>query len=764
MNDIFDKMNKEELLYELHSAQKKITDYEKIFSRNIPLNECKKILGKYENFDKLIYSVSSKILSNPINQMEEAVVSALKFIANYTESVRCTVYLFSENFKTIYNAYEWTALDSETMQDKMPKCDISEFKNFTKYIMERKTIVLGNPAQVPEEAVAEKKWFAEMGFRPTIMVPLIYDGALSGILGVYGKRDETKNWDPQLGEQLHLVAEIIMSGINLKKNNDDLKTAERKFGEFFKRANAGNVILNKAGGIVSINPVFARITGYTEEELKKLDKKDLVHPDDWRSAEQLIERIYNGEINEYIKETRLIRKNGTLIWTNFSVAAIKNSKDEITNLICVVTDITDEVRNKQAIEGIIKSSSSKRGKMFFESMVKELAYVLNASYAFVGEIKFYNEKFISTLAICNKREIVDNIEFQVSSSPIKMVFEQGLCSIPCSAREEFPDDIFVRESNIDCYIAVPLYDMKEEIIGVMGVLFEDNCLSTEFAESILYLFATRTANELERMYNEKAMEKLNHQLNEKNEELAQIIYVTSHDLRSPLVNVKGFSTELNNSVHDIKELLEKENLSENCRKEFDMIYDEEINEYVGFISSSVDKMDSLLSGLLRLSRLGRAAVMFDEHDANILLEEVLQTFEFQVKEKNINIIMNELPEIYGDKIQLNQVFSNIIDNAIKYSDPKKDSLIEISGVKTSDGVEIQIKDNGIGIAEKDQPRVFEIFHRIAPKDDNGLGLGMALVKKIMERHSGAIWLTSEWKTGTSFFIKLPCKKLELLSD
>jgi len=761
MNNIFDIMNKDELLFELHSALRKIADYEKIFSGNLPLNNCKKIIGQYKNFDKLIYSVSSRIISSPVCQMEKGIVSALEQVANYTETTRCTVYLFSDDFKKIYNAYEWTAIDSENMQDKIPELDISEFKNFTDHIRKKEIIILGNPEQIPVEAIAEKKWYSQIGFRPTIMVPLIYDGALSGILGVFGRKNERKNWSQQLGKQLHLVAEIIMSGVNIKKNDENLKIAEKNFCEFFRRANAGNVILNRSGKIVDVNPAFAKITGYKEEELKKLDKKDLVFSDDWRSTSQLLEKVFTGEINEYVKKTRLIRNDGSVIWTNFSVAAIKNSKNEIINLICVVTDITTEIKNKQAIEGIIKSSSAKTGKKFFESMVKELAYVLNASYAFVGEIKFYDEKFVSTLAICNKRKIIENIEFRVNTSPVKMVFEQGFCSIHCDVNKKFPKDIFVKESKVESYIAIPLFDMREEIIGVMGVLFENDCNSTNLAESILYLFATRTANELERMYNEKAMAKLNQQLNEKNEELAQIIFVTSHDLRSPLVNVKGFSTELTNSIDNIKKIIESEPLSDNCKEELGVIYNEEIKESVGFINSSVDKMDSLLSGLLRLSRLGRAAVMFDEHNANNIFEEVLRTFEFQIKEKNIKIILNDLPQIYGDKIQLNQVFSNIIDNAIKYSDPGKKLVIEISGKKINEEVEIEIKDSGIGIEEKYLPKVFEIFHRIEPKDDNGLGLGMALAKKIMERHSGSIKLVSEIKKGTSFFVKLPCKRLVL---
>lgn len=758
MKDKYEKMERGELLYELRKAQKKIGDYENIYSKNIQLNECKEVLSHYENYDKLIYLISSKIVNIPIDQIEIGIIDSLKLIANFTETVRCTVYLFSPDLNKIHNTYEWAAFGAEAMKDISPSFEIQKFTYFSKCIRNKEEIILGNLEDLPEDAIGEKEWYKKSGFRPTIMVPLLSDGSFSGILGVYGKEGETKNWNTQLGKQLHLIADIVMSAINIKKSEDELKIAERNFKEFFEQAIVGNVIFDNEGKCKNVNDTFANLTGYSKDELSEMKIKDLVHIDDWTETNYRLKKIYKSEISEFTQEIRLVRKNGKIIWTNFSLTSIKNSSETISGMVGVITDITEQIKNKQAIEGIIKSSSTKSGKMFFETLVKELSYVLNSDYAFVGEINCFNEEYISTLAICENKEIIDNVEFPVSGSPVEIVLEQGLCSIPCDTNLQYPNDIFIKEFEIKCFISIPLFDSKEEIIGVMGAMYKANCQSTDFAEFIMYLFASRTANELERMKNERSMENLNHQLNDKNEELAQIIFVTSHDLRSPLVNVKGFSTELNNSVKEIKEILKSESISPKAKKELDLIFTEDMDEFIGFINSSIDKMDSLLSGLLRLSRLGRAAVIFDTHDSNILLDEVLQTFEFQIQENDIDVMIHKLPKIYGDKIQLNQVFSNIIDNAIKYSDPNKKRRIEISGEEILNNVVFQIKDNGIGIEEKEQARVFEIFHRISPKDEDGLGLGMALVKKIMERHTGKIWLTSEYQKGTTFYVKLPIKK------
>lgn len=758
MTDIYERMEREELLYELRSAQKKIEDYEKIFSKNIQLNECKEILAHYENFDKLIYHISSKIVNIPIQETDEGIRQSLKLLVKYTDTVRSTIYLFNSDYSQIINSYEWSAYDAEAMRSVRPVFNVKQFQFFAKAFSTREIVMLGNLNDLPDDAEGERKFYGETGFRPTIMVPLINDGTLAGILGIYGRKDEIKEWNPQLAKQLHLIGDIIMSAINMKKSENELKTIERKFEEYFDRAFVGNVILDLDGKFINVNQKFADIIGYTKEEVLLIKSIDVIHPDDWNEYTGLINNLVNYKIENTSFDVRIIRKDKKIIYANLAIAAVRNIKDEISNLICVAIDITSETKNRQAIEGIIKSSSSKSGKMFFETMVKELSHVLNSNYAFVGEIKTHNEGYISTLAICDNKEIIDNIEFQIAGSPIQQIFEQGLSSVPSDIQTLYPEDILVKEFDLKCYIAVPLYNSKEEIIGVMGAMFTEECQSTEFAEFVLYLFASRTANELERMKNEEAMELLNMQLNEKNEELSQIIYVTSHDLRSPLVNVKGFSAELNTSLEDILEIIENEPISEDSRNEIDIIRKEEISEYVGFINSSIDKMDSLLSGLLRLSRLGRAAILFDHHDTNVLVSEVLQTFEFQIKENEIDVEIGELPEIYGDKIQLNQVFSNIIDNAIKYSDPERKNKIVVSGEKKLNCVVYKIQDQGIGIQDKDQSRVFEIFHRIAPKDENGIGLGMSLVKKIIERHSGSIWLESVWQKGTSFYVKLPLKR------
>ena len=166
-------------------------------------------------------------------------------------------------------------------------------------------------------------------------------------------------------------------------------------------------------------------------------------------------------------------------------------------------------------------------------------------------------------------------------------------------------------------------------------------------------------------------------------------------------------------------------------------------------------MDSLLSGLLRLSRLGRAALTIKELDMNKLLSDIVETFEYKIKEKGITPQIGELPPCLGDETQINQVFSNLVDNSLKYLDPHRTGTIKISGRKENGQAVYYVEDNGIGIAEEHRDRIYEIFHRLNPEEGTGEGLGLSIARRILDRHAGKIWVESAPDKGSKFFVVLP---------
>jgi len=250
-------------------------------------------------------------------------------------------------------------------------------------------------------------------------------------------------------------------------------------------------------------------------------------------------------------------------------------------------------------------------------------------------------------------------------------------------------------------------------------------------------------------------ERLNIDLAQKNKELEQIVYVTSHDLRSPLVNVQGFTKELDYSLKDLASAVNSEDVPADVKEKVAFILEEEIPEAMQYIHTSTSKMDSLLSGLLRLSRLGRAALTIKKLDMDGLISDVTSAFEFQVKEAGVKLEISQLPPCKGDATQINQVFSNLLSNAMKYLAPARPGIIKISGYKENEQSVYCVEDNGIGIAQQHQEKIFEIFHQLEPDTSAGEGLGLTIVSRILDRHSGKIWLESEPGKGSKFFISLP---------
>ncbi|MGR3293184.1 MAG: ATP-binding protein [Candidatus Scalindua sp.] len=271
-----------------------------------------------------------------------------------------------------------------------------------------------------------------------------------------------------------------------------------------------------------------------------------------------------------------------------------------------------------------------------------------------------------------------------------------------------------------------------------------------YIEGIISDITERTRNEQER-------ERLFLEVEYKNKEMEQIIYVTSHDLRSPLLNIQGFSRELQASLEQMVAILRESDVSDELRAKFAEPLDGDIPDALKFILTSSSKMDKLLSGLLRISRMGRASIKIQELEMNRHISEVIETYEYKIKIANVKIQIDELPPCRGDDLQINQIFSNLLDNALKYLDRNREGIIKISGKKEEGHSVYCVEDNGIGIAERHQKNVFEIFHRLQP-DGNieaGEGLGLTIVRRILDRHGGRIWVESEPGKGSRFYVSLP---------
>jgi PAS domain S-box-containing protein len=253
---------------------------------------------------------------------------------------------------------------------------------------------------------------------------------------------------------------------------------------------------------------------------------------------------------------------------------------------------------------------------------------------------------------------------------------------------------------------------------------------------------------------EEALGELIKQLEYKNKELQDIVYTASHDLRSPLVNIQGFSGELEADCKQLVGLLEKYD-DQITPDQVKPLLNEDIPQSLNFISGSAKKMTNLLDGLLQLSRLGSVNLSMHEIDMNVLLRHILEAMQYQITKVGAEVIINDLPECVADEIRINQVFTNLLDNAIKYAAPERSAKIVVDGWIEDYEVIYSVKDNGIGISDTHTGKVFDIFHRLNPENSaSGEGLGLTIVKRIITRHNGRVWVESNQDQGVTFFVAL----------
>jgi|GEM_PF-3331925 len=254
---------------------------------------------------------------------------------------------------------------------------------------------------------------------------------------------------------------------------------------------------------------------------------------------------------------------------------------------------------------------------------------------------------------------------------------------------------------------------------------------------------------------DRERENLLFEISEKNKDLEQIIYIVTHDLRTPMTNIQGFTKAIEYSIEKIIKILEGTDLSGDQNISIREILDTEIKEFRRYIHLSIYKIDSLIKGLTEIAQVGREAINIKRINMNKLMTDVIANFKYKLENNNIDIILKELPDCIGDKVQINQVFCNLIDNAIKFMNKNQKGLITVSGKISGECSIYCVEDNGIGINEKYYKDIFEVFKKLGIDDTEGLGLGLAIINRILTRNSGKIWIESEEKKGSKFFISLP---------
>lgn len=249
--------------------------------------------------------------------------------------------------------------------------------------------------------------------------------------------------------------------------------------------------------------------------------------------------------------------------------------------------------------------------------------------------------------------------------------------------------------------------------------------------------------------------RLKEQLEAKNKELETVIGVVSHDLRTPLVSIHGFSGEIKLNCREGLDTLSGLNLPPEQAAVIRRIFETEIPECLGYIDVSAKAMDRLVRSLVKVARSGLAKTSPEPLDMNELVGSVAAGLQFKTKTAGTLLAVESLPPCFADKDHVTQIFSNLMDNAVKNIPPERQGQIRVTGT-AEDGRSVYcVEDNGVGIAREFQQKIFDMFARLRYEQTEGEGIGLAVVKRMLDRNNGTIRVESEEGKGSRFYVTLP---------
>jgi len=373
----------------------------------------------------------------------------------------------------------------------------------------------------------------------------------------------------------------------------------------------------------------------------------------------------------------------------------------------------------------------------FHQIVKAAAIALKAKICAIQRVEAGKQLDRVTTNLPDFSEAFMNQAFEkyltTAIKELKPVFLEDISqTLPTASISE--NNLF---NQLHSFLTMPVI-AQEQAIALISLFWSDRRHIGDRESKLISMIAHQAASAIQnaRLYQETIEN--SEQLKAANEELENFVYTVSHDLKSPIVSIQGFSSIL--------------------LQEHPANLNQEAIHFLERIQANANQMEKLIRDLLELSRIGRVVNPFESVQAAQIINETLAELIYQIQEKKIEIIVQEhLPEIYCDRNRMRQVFTNLLSNAVKYIGNPAQPTIEIGCQEKNDAYLFFVKDNGIGIEPEYFEKIFGLFQILNPEQNqetSGTGVGLTIVKRIIENHGGKIWVESQKGAGATFYFTI----------
>ncbi len=540
-----------------------------------------------------------------------------------------------------------------------------------------------------------------------------------------------------------VFAQGIARDITQEKINQEIFNEQKRELSVIVDNTSFGIVLTEQGRIIKTNKAIQNALCYTEEELMHMEVKDVSLPEDKERSYEYMQKLNSGEIDRFSINKRYKTKNGKIIWARTSVAGVRDENGKVKHQVALIEDLTEELKQGALLEALNSLMASILGKTSIHEIAWEITkntigllgfedcviYLLNKETNSLNQIAAFGNLKSSN------GEVIDQIEIPLGQGIVGAVAKTGIPEIieDTSKDPRYIVDDMIRYSEI----SVPII-AEGEIIGVIDSehssknFFTNDHLKT--LQTIASLAATQLKNALSlelKQKAEKEKEQVLKDLRKSNAELNDFAHVVSHDLKSPLRSMNALISWM------------QEDYSEFLKEVEDTHFE--------MLIKKIDKMDHLINGILKYASVDKIQKQVKNINLNTIVQDILESIFIP---SHIKIeVKKKLPIVKGDKFRLQQLFQNLLSNAIKYID-KEEGVVVVDCV--SDGVywKFSVEDNGIGIDEKYFKKIFKVF-QVLEEGENSTGVGLSIVKKIVDLYNGEIWLESSKNKGTTFYFTLP---------